>query len=314
MGQIAYLFPGQGSQKVGMAQDFFDGSDDVKGQFHQIDSALDLSLSQIMFEGPEEDLKRTENTQPAILTHSVLAFEALMAAGAPQPDVVAGHSLGEYSALVAAGCLDLESAAKAVQLRGRLMQNAVPVGTGAMAAVLGLAPDEVENLCSQASENENDYVGVANYNGSGQTVVAGKAGTVERLLPLFKEAGAKRALPLPVSAPFHCDLMLPVQAPLQSHLETLAWATPRMPWIANVDAVAHDRKEDIIPLLTAQVTAPVRFTQMVQTLLGQGVDTFVEIGPGKVLTGILKREAKGCRLLNVSHKSDVADVANTLSA
>ena len=314
MGQIAYLFPGQGSQKVGMANDFAASSDAVQQRFAAIDAALGTPLSQIMFEGPEEDLKRTENTQPAILTHSVLAFDALMEAGAPQPDVVAGHSLGEYSALVAAGCLDLKDAAQAVQLRGRLMQNAVPEGVGAMAAVLGLAADEVGRLCEEASGADAGYAAVANYNGGGQTVIAGEAGTVERLLPQFKEAGAKRALPLPVSAPFHCALMAPVQAPLQEHLSTLSWRAPNRPWVANVDAALHREMSDIIPLLTEQVTAPVRFTQMVRTLIEEGVDTFVEIGPGKVLTGILKREAKGCKFFNVSHKSDVEAVANALNA
>ena len=315
MGKIAYLFPGQGSQKVGMAKDFFDADEAVRQRLNALDQRLDTPLSQIMFEGPDDLLKQTQNTQPAILTHSILAYEALMAAGAPKPDVVAGHSLGEYSALVASGALDLESAATAVQLRGRLMQDAVPSGHGAMAAVLGLEPKAIDTLCRDLSaDGASNYVAVANYNGAGQTVVAGNAATVERALPLFKEAGAKRALPLPVSAPFHCELMAPVQVPLRSHLEGLIWNAPATPWVANVDAALHTAQEDILDLLIQQVTAPVRFTQMVAALLAQGVDTFVEIGPGKVLTGILKREAKGCQLLNVSQESDVGVVANALSA
>ena len=237
-----------------------------------------------------------------------------MAAGAPKPDIVAGHSLGEYSALVAAGALELEAAAKAVQLRGQLMQGAVPVGIGAMAAVLGLAPEAIDQICRDLSAEEDAYIAVANYNGSGQTVVAGNAATVERALPLFKESGAKRALPLPVSAPFHCQLIEPVQSPLKEHLSSLEWNNPSVPWVANVDARVHEAQADILDLLNDQVTAPVRFTQMVKTLLEQGVDTFVEIGPGKVLSGILKREAKGCRFLNVSQESDLAAVANALNA
>ena len=314
MGKIAYLFPGQGSQKVGMAKDFFDASETVQERIQVLDRALDVNLSAMMFEGPEEALRQTQNTQPAILIHSLLAYEALINAGAPRPDVVAGHSLGEYSALVASGALDLEAAAVAVQLRGRLMQNAVPAGKGAMAAVLGLPPAAVNQICRDLSNNADDYIAVANYNGAGQTVVAGNAGTVERSLSAFKEAGAKRALPLPVSAPFHCQLMEPVQSDLKAHLETLHWNGPSIPWVANVDAQIHESQRDILDLLIEQVTAPVRFTEMVQTLLSNGVDTFVEVGPGKVLTGILKREAKGCRLLNVSQESDVAAVANALSA
>jgi [acyl-carrier-protein] S-malonyltransferase len=315
MGKIAYLFPGQGSQKVGMAKDFFDADESVRQRLNALDQRLDTPLAQTMFEGPDDLLKQTQNTQPAILTHSILAYDALMAAGAPQADVVAGHSLGEYSALVAAGALDLESAAAAVQLRGRLMQDAVPSGQGAMAAVLGLAPETIDMLCRDLSDAAGaDYMAVANYNGAGQTVVAGNAGTVERALPMFKEAGAKRALPLPVSAPFHCDLMAPVQEPLKAHLEGLNWTSPVTPWVANVDAALHTAQEDILNLLIQQVTAPVRFTEMVAALLAQGVDTFVEIGPGKVLTGILKREAKGCQFLNVSQESDVGVVANALNA
>ncbi len=314
MGKIAYLFPGQGSQKVGMAKDFFDADVAVQERMQRLDKCLDVPLSAMMFEGPEEALRQTQNTQPAILIHSILAYNALMAAGAPKPDIVAGHSLGEYSALVASGALELEAAATAVQLRGRLMQSAVPVGVGAMAAVLGLAPETIDKICGDLSAKEGAYVSVANYNGGGQTVVAGNAETVEMALPIFKESGAKRALPLPVSAPFHCQLMEPVQSPLKEHLSSLDWSDPSVPWVANVDAKLHESKEDILDLLNDQVTAPVRFTQMVKTLLEQGVDTFVEIGPGKVLTGILKREAKGCHFLNVSQESDLAAVANALNA
>lgn len=315
MGKIAFLFPGQGSQAVGMGKALLEVSAAARRTFEEADAALagqagqagqagpdGPKLSQVILEGPADELKRTRNTQPAILTMSVAALRALEERGVRAPDVVAGHSLGEYSALVAAGALDFADAVRSVRARGGFMQDAVPEGTGAMAAVLGLDAAAITDVVNKASTAEA-YVAVANYNGPEQTVIAGHARGVENATAALKAAGAKRVMPLPVSAPFHCELMKPAQERLDAWFGAQggAFRAPRMPVVTNVEAAPNVEAARVRELLVRQVTAPVRFTEMAERMLADGVDTFVEVGPGKVLIGIIKRMAKDkdVKLLNV---------------
>lgn len=313
MTKIAYIFPGQGSQVVGMAQSLTE-SPEAKAALDTADGALGGGLLPLMFEGPKEDLMLTANTQPAVLTHSIAAFRALMAAGAPMPDLVAGHSLGEYSALVAAGVLGFEDAVKAVRARGTFMQDAVPAGVGAMAAVLNLDPATINTVLADVSDMEAEaYVAVANYNGPAQTVIAGHKAGVERAMTALKEAGARRVLPLPVSAPFHCALMAPVADQLAGVLADIAFDAPKVPLVTNVDAEATTDAAHMQKLLVDQVTGSVRFTEMVQHMLDAGVTTFVEIGPGKALSGMIKRMDRTVTLLQVDTLDQVASVAAALN-
>jgi [acyl-carrier-protein] S-malonyltransferase len=318
VGKIAYLFPGQGSQAVGMGKALLEVSAGARRSFEEADAALAAAdgeappLSRVILEGPVEELKRTRNTQPAILTMSVAALRALEERGAPPPAFVAGHSLGEYSALVAAGAMGFTSAVRAVRARGGFMQEAVPEGQGAMAAVLGMEAETITKIVNETSTAEA-YVAVANYNGPEQTVIAGQAKGVENATAALKAAGARRVMPLPVSAPFHCQMMKPAQLRLDDWLTTKgeAFAAPRVPVVTNVEAAPNAEAERIKELLVQQVTAPVRFTEMVQRLLAEGVDTFVEVGPGKVLIGIVKRMNKEAKLLNVE---DPASLEATVAA
>jgi [acyl-carrier-protein] S-malonyltransferase len=299
MSKLAYLFPGQGSQKVGMGQDLYESSPVARQVFDDADRVLGYRLSEIMFAGPEDELKKTANTQPAILTHSIAVLRCLEALGFAKPDYVAGHSLGEYSALVACGTLTFEDAVKAVHFRGKAMQDAVPLGTGAMAAVIGLEPDQIEDACSKTSQNPDNYVAVANFNGPGQTVIAGTANGVEQAALLLKEIGARRVLPLPVSAPFHCNLMEPAKNRLAVYLSDVKFEPAKIPLVSNVKAQFVQDPTTIRELLVAQVVEPVRFTDMVTCLHEAQVKRFVEIGPGKVLLGIVKRMVEGAELMNV---------------
>jgi [acyl-carrier-protein] S-malonyltransferase len=310
MGKLAFIFPGQGSQAVGMGKDLHDAFPEARAVFEQVDAALGEPLSRMCFEGPEEALKLTANTQPSILTVSAAAA-AVLARHGIVPDLVAGHSLGEYSALVAAGALGAAEAAKAVRARGTFMQEAVPAGKGAMSAVLGLAPDKVTEICAAVAAETGEVVSPANYNEPAQTVVAGSAGAVEKAGVKLKEAGAKRVLPLPVSAPFHCALMAPVKARLEPVLRAIAWRPLARPVVTNVEAKPNADVARVVPLLVEQVTAPVRWIECVEELARQGVTRVVEVGPGKVLSGLAKRIDRSIEAWNVE---DRASLEKTLAA
>jgi [acyl-carrier-protein] S-malonyltransferase len=276
--------------------------------FEEADDALGFAISRLCFEGPAEDLQLTENTQPAILTVSVAAFRALSEAGFSAPAFVAGHSLGEYSALVAAGVLSLSDAVKTVRARGRYMQEAVPVGTGAMAAVIGGELSEVERICAEASRDQ--VCSVANFNSPGQAVIAGNTEAVDRAIELLKGV-AKRVVKLNVSAPFHCALMKPAQDRLAQDLERLEFNNPAMPVVTNVDACPITAPQELRDALVRQVSSPVRWVESMQLLIGQGVDTFVEAGPGKVLSGLVRQTSRDVKTLNVE---DAASLEATQAA
>jgi [acyl-carrier-protein] S-malonyltransferase len=293
---LAFLFPGQGSQYVGMGQALAEAYPESRAVFDEADAALGFPLSRLCFEGPEEELKLTANTQPAILATSIAAWRAL-AARAPRPDWVAGHSLGEYSALVAAGALSLADAVVAVRRRGQYMQEAVPVGQGAMAAILGLDLPAIEKACAEAAEGE--VVSPANINAPGQVVIAGHASAVERASALCKAAGAKRAVPLPVSAPFHCALMRPAQERMEKDLATMAFRDPRPPLVNNVDARPVRAAAECRQGLVRQVSSPVRWQECIERLRREGASRFLEVGPGTVLWGLVKKIAREARVANV---------------
>jgi [acyl-carrier-protein] S-malonyltransferase len=308
--KLAFIFPGQGSQAAGMGKALHDAFPEARAVFDAVDAALGEKLSTLCFEGPDEALKLTANTQPAILTVSAAAAAVLAARGI-RPDLVAGHSLGEYSALVAAGALSAADAARSVRARGTFMQEAVPAGQGAMSAVLGLDPERVRAICESVQAATGKVVSPANYNEPNQTVIAGDAAAVAEAGLRLKEAGAKRVLPLPVSAPFHCALMAPVKARLEPVLRAVAWAEPSVPVVTNVEAKANRETARIVPLLVEQVTAPVRWIEIVQELGRLGVTRVVEVGPGTVLGGLVRRIEKGIEVHSVS---DPASLDKTLTA
>ena len=307
MSKIAFVFPGQGSQSVGMGRALHDAFPEARAVFAAVDDALGEPFSKLIFEGPDTALNLTANTQPAILAVS-LAVHAVVSARGVAAELVSGHSLGEYSALVAAGALGLADAVRAVRARGTFMQEAVPAGVGAMAAVIGLAPAEVKAACEAAAEGQ--VVSPANYNSPAQTVIAGHVEAVARAGVKLKEAGAKKVMPLPVSAPFHCALMEPVKPRLAEVLGRLQIAAPRIPVVTNVEAAANSDASRLIPLLLEQVTAPVRWIECVQALEAAGVTHIFELGPGKVLGGLVKRIAESVTIANVE---DVASLEKTLA-
>ncbi len=307
---IAFVFPGQGSQKVGMGRALAEAFPESRAVFDEADAALGFALSALCFSGPEEDLRLTTNTQPAILATSVAALRALSARGA-RPDFVAGHSLGEYSAIVAAGGLPLADAGAAVRKRGQYMQEAVPVGVGAMAAILNLDADAVARACAEAAEGEG--VSPANLNSPGQIVIAGHAGAVQRAMERCKAAGAKRALPLPVSAPFHCALMQPAQERMAADLLALPFRDLAVPLVCNLDARPVRAAAEVREGLVRQVSGTVRWQESVELLAREGVSTFVEIGPGTVLSGLVKKIHRDARVLNVEDPQSLEAAAQALA-
>jgi [acyl-carrier-protein] S-malonyltransferase len=293
---IAFLFPGQGSQAVGMGKAFHDSSKPARAVFEEANDALGFDLTRLIFEGPETELALTANTQPAVLTASVAAAAACAERGL-EPAIATGHSLGEYSALVVAGALPFAETVRVVRRRGELMQDAVPVGVGAMAAIMGMDLDTVDRVCAEAADGE--VVQVANVNSTGQVVIAGHRTAVERAVALAASQGGKKSVMLPVSAPFHCALMGPTAGRLAPVLEALTVADPRIPVVRNVDAGVTRAAADVTPFLLRQIASPVRWTDCVRRLVDEGATSFVEVGPGRVLTGLLRRIVDGARGLAV---------------
>jgi [acyl-carrier-protein] S-malonyltransferase len=302
---VAFVFPGQGSQKVGMGKALADAFPICRDTFDEADAALGEPLSRLCFEGPEADLTLTENQQPALLCVSVAASRLLMSKG-HQPAFVAGHSLGEYSAHVAAGTVAFGDALKIVRRRGRYMQEAVPLGTGAMAAILGLDEEKVARACAEAAEGE--VVSPANLNGPGQVVIAGAKAAVARAGERAKAAGAKRVIPLQVSAPFHCALMKPAEERLAPELRALPVQDPRIPIVTNVDAQPKRTAREGIDALIAQVSAPVRWEAVVRRLASEGVTTYVEVGPGTVLSGLIKKIHRDASIASFGGPDDLTAV------
>jgi [acyl-carrier-protein] S-malonyltransferase len=286
MKPTAFIFPGQGSQSVGMGKDLFENFGVAKRVFEEADDTLHFSISGLCFKGPEDALKLTENTQPAILTTSVAALRVLEAEKGITPQFTAGHSLGEYSALVASGAFSFPEAVRTVRLRGKFMQEAVPVGEGAMAAVLGMEREQIEELCEACSSGE--VLAPANFNCPGQIVIAGHSKAVERAIERIKQEG-KKAVLLPVSAPFHSPLMKPAGERLGKALEQVSVRDLKVPVVTNVEAEVNNSKDRVKGLLVAQVSSPVRWEESMRKMIEKGVEQVLEIGPGKVLSGLMKR-------------------------
>jgi len=309
MSKTAYIFPGQGSQAIGMGKELFDDFAAAREVCEAADDALGFSLSEMCFSGDEADLQLTANTQPAILTVSIAAYHVAVAEGLPHPDYVAGHSLGEYSALVAAGVLDFADAVRTVRKRGMYMQEAVPVGVGAMAAILGLDVETVEAGCKEAAQGQ--VCSAANINSPSQVVIAGNAEAIDRACDILKEKGAKRAIKLNVSAPFHCALMMPAQERLAADLGGLKYGNFSFPILHNVDAEVNEDAADVSDRLTRQVSSPVRWLSTIENLRAAGVEKFVEIGPGKVLTGLVRQIDREVAYANIENTESLRNTLET---
>ena len=297
MKRIGFVFPGQGSQYVGMGKDLFDRSPAAREVFEEANEALGYDIGKLCFQGPEEDLKLTANTQPAILTASVAVLRMMQSEREILPVVAAGHSLGEYGALVAAGGLPFAEAVRLVHLRGKFMQEAVPVGTGAMAAIVGMTGPEVESLCREAAQGE--VLSPANFNSPGQIAIAGHAAAVQRAVEMVSRQAGKKAVPLPVSAPFHCSLMRPAGERLKAELDQAEVGDLHFPVLSNAEADFYPGKGKIRDLLVKQVDHPVRWEECMQKLLATGANLVMEVGPGKVLSGLMRRISREAKMANV---------------
>ena len=302
MGKIAFLFPGQASQYPGMGKELAEKYPAARAVFDEADKALGFSISQTCFAGSEEELKQTANTQPAILTCSVAVLRVLAEKGI-QPDFVAGHSLGEYSGLVATGALKFSDAVQVVRKRGQYMQEAVPAGEGAMAAIMGLSPAVVTDVCKRAADGQ--VCSPANLNSPEQTVISGHAGAVKRAVEVASQLGAKRAVMLAVSAPFHCALMMPAQERLEKDLRQTQFSPLQVPLVTNVDADTETTGEEARDALVRQVSMPVRWEESMRLLTDEGVNTFVEVGPGRVLVGLLRQIERSVTALNVEDEKSL---------
>lgn len=307
----AFIFPGQGSQYAGMGKELAEKFPAAGQVFEEADAALGFAISELCFNGPAEALQLTENTQPAILTTSVAALRVMEAEGFGRPAFVAGHSLGEYSALVAAGALSLRDAVTTVRARGRYMQEAVPVGKGAMAAILGPDLETIKAACDESAQGQ--VCSPANINSPGQVVIAGHADAVDRAVVLLKERGAKRAIKLNVSAPFHSALMKPAQERLAMDLANVAFSDLNVPVVTNVDARPINAGEEARDSLVRQVIAPVRWLESVEFLIRQGVQTFIEVGPGKVLSGLVRQIDRSVRCANVEDAAGLVTAREAIS-
>jgi [acyl-carrier-protein] S-malonyltransferase len=311
MGKVAFVFPGQASQYPGMGKELADRYPSARAVFEEADEALGFSISKICFGGTEDELKLTANTQPAILAVSVAVARVLAEKGLV-PDFVAGHSLGEYSALVAAGSLKFADAVQVVRKRGTYMQEAVPNGVGAMAAIMGLSPAVVADACKRAAEGE--VCSAANLNSPEQTVISGHAAAVKRAVEIASQLSAKRAVVLAVSAPFHSALMAPAQERLARDLQQTQFGPLNVPLVTNVDADTISAGDEAREALIRQVTAPVRWEESVRTLINEGVNTFIEVGPGRVLTGLLRQIERSVAALNVEDEKSLAATLDKITA
>jgi [acyl-carrier-protein] S-malonyltransferase len=310
--QLAFVFPGQGSQKVGMLSELGTEYAIVKACFDEASEALGYDMWDMVQNGEQETLNLTENTQPVLLTSSVAVWRLWCQQGGMTPSVMAGHSLGEFSSLVCAGALDFGDAVRLVRARGQAMQTAVPVGVGAMAAVMGLQDAEIETICGDLSGEE--VVEAVNYNSPGQVVIAGHAGAVEKAIAALKEAGAKRAMLLPVSAPFHTSLMRPAGEKLQEELDAISVSTPSIPVVHNVHAQTESDPEKIKALLVEQIYSAVKWVSCVETMVAQGVENTLECGPGKVLSGLNKRIHKSLNCPNIDSPETLAAALEAIKA
>ena len=308
MAKLSFIFPGQGSQYVGMGKEFFQNFPVARQTFEEADDALRLSLSTLCFDGPESELKLTFNTQPAILTVSVAILRVLSSETGIRPVLVAGHSLGEYTSLIAADALPFTDGVRITRLRGKFMQEAVPVGIGSMAAIIGLAKEDVENICADAASGQ--VVSPANYNSPEQIVISGHQEAVERASAMATERGA-RVVPLPVSAPFHCSLMKPTAERLAEELKKISFSDIMIPVISNAEAEIYPSKDDIQALLTKQVDHPVKWEQSMSRLLQEEMEAVIEVGPGRVLCGLMKRINRSVQAINVEDINGLKNLEKT---
>lgn len=307
---LAFVFPGQGSQKVGMLADAHERFAAVRDTFTEASDTLGYDMWALIQNGPQEDLNLTETTQPVLLSASVALWRAWLEEGGTAPAIMAGHSLGEFSALVCAGALTFSDAVQLVRKRGQFMQSAVPVGEGAMAAIIGLDDDDINRICSEVSAAENAIVAAVNFNSPGQVVIAGHTAAVEIAIVALKEAGAKRAMPLPVSAPFHTQLMKPAGVRLAQAINEIQLSAPQIPVVHNVHAQTEADPVKIRDLLIEQIYSPVQWTQCIQAMVQTGVGQLVECGPGKVLSGLNRRIDKGLQSYSLEEPDSlVANIA-----